>query len=103
MVDGKAKVLRFKPADRRDPHEARRLIRAALTKGAVSFCRPARDAMEEDEVTAVEVTGALRAGVVHEAEHEGGDWRYHIRTPRTTVVVAFRSESEVVVVTVWRN
>jgi hypothetical protein len=44
----------------------------------------------------------LRAGVVGSAEWENGSWRYPIYTPRGyTVVVAFRGESVLVVVTAW--
>lgn len=106
MVDKKApaKVLAFPdPRQRRDPAVAKKLLRALLLRGAVAFSQHARDEMEEDEVTAVEVEGVLRAGAVTEPELEKGDWRYHVQTPRVTVVVAFRSDKEAVVVTVWRN
>ena len=98
------KVLGFPdPLRRRPPAEAQKLIRAALTAGRVGFCSHAREAMEEDALTSVEVEGILRAGAVQEPESEKGDWRYQVRTQRACVVVAFRSDVEVVVVTVWRN
>jgi hypothetical protein len=99
------KVLGFPDARRRrDPSEAQTLIRAALKKtGAVAFSGHARNAMEDEEITAVEVEGALRAGTVREPEAEKGEWRYQVHTQRLTVVVAFRSNKEIVVVTVWRN
>ena len=44
----------------------------------------------------------LRAGTVGPAEAEHGEWRYRVRTQRMAVVVAFRSETELRVVTAWR-
>jgi hypothetical protein len=44
----------------------------------------------------------LRAGVVGPAERETGSWRDPVSTPRGfTVVVAFRGETSLVVVTAW--
>jgi hypothetical protein len=44
------------------------------------------------------------AGAVTEpADLVKGTWRYRIHTNRLSVVVAFRSEQEVVIVTAWRN
>jgi hypothetical protein len=44
----------------------------------------------------------LRAGVVDPAEFENGSWRYRVRTQMIVVVTAFRSETEIRVVTAWR-
>ncbi len=44
----------------------------------------------------------LRGGIVGAAEWEHGSWRYPVSTPRGyTVVVAFRGETLLVVVTAW--
>jgi hypothetical protein len=66
------------------PPDARRLIREIL------------------HLTMVDVTNVLRGGVVDPAEFENGSWRYRVRTARIAVIVAFRSETELRVVTAWR-
>jgi hypothetical protein len=45
----------------------------------------------------------LRGGVVEFEELVNGMWRYRVRKPRMTVVIALRSEEELRVVTAWRN
>ncbi len=45
----------------------------------------------------------LRAGVAEPPEFEKGSWRYRVNTNRICVVVAFRSETYLVVVTTWRK
>jgi hypothetical protein len=58
--------------------------------------------MAKDHLDAVDVDNVLRGGVVEPGEYENGSWRYRVRTDRITVVIAFRSGSELVVVTAWR-
>jgi hypothetical protein len=54
------------------------------------------------EITRVDVVNVLRGGVVEPGEHDKGSWRYRVHTIRIWVVVAFNSESELVIVTAWR-
>ena len=58
--------------------------------------------MAKNDLTTIDVTNMLRGGVVDAAEFENGSWRYRVRTSKMAVVVAFRSESELRVVTAWR-
>ena len=51
----------------------------------------------------VDCENVLRGGVVRQGEYEHGTWRYRVETNKTTVVIAFRSEQELVVVTAWRS
>ena len=86
------------------PAEARRVISAILETGAVVLGRHVReDAMPNRSITAVDINNVLRAGTVDPAESEKGEWRYHVRTQRFVIVVAFRSETELRVVTAWRT
>lgn len=85
-----------------DSVEARRLIRDILTNGSVSFSRHAEEEMAKDSLTAVDVTNVLRGGIVESGESENGSWRYRVRTQRIAVIVGFRSETELRVVTAWR-
>lgn len=45
----------------------------------------------------------LRGGIVQPPEYEKGTWRYRVETGRMAVVIAFRSRSELVVITAWRK
>lgn len=58
--------------------------------------------MARDRVCELDVTNVLRGGTVDPAEFEHGSWRYRVRTHRIAVVIAFRSEISLVVVTAWR-
>ena len=85
------------------PSEARRLIREVLRDGEVVSSKHATDEMRNDGLTLVDCVNVLRAGVVEPAEWERGSWRYRVHTARIWVVVAFRSEQRLVVVTAWRS
>ncbi len=84
------------------PPTAKQLIQQILQGGSVTFSRHAEEEMAKDNLTMVDVTNILRGGVVDPAEFENGSWRYRVRSARIAVVVAFRSESELRVVTAWR-
>ncbi len=85
-----------------DPAAAKTLIRTILDVGVVTFSRHAQEELGKDDLTTVDAANALRGGVVGPGELERGTWRYRVRTARLVVVVAFRSETELVVITGWR-
>ena len=84
--------------------EARQLIRRILRDGTYSFTRHAEQRMSERDLTHVDCVNALRAGFVREeyTTFEHGTWRYRAETPAVGAVVAFRTENNLVVVTVMR-
>jgi Domain of unknown function (DUF4258) len=84
------------------PGEAKRLIGRILEAGDVRFSQHALDEMAKDALDTVDCTNVLRGGVVEPGEWENRSWRYHVRTARMCVVVAFRSTTALVVVTAWR-
>lgn len=86
-----------------DRAEAKQRIREILRAGAVTFSAHALDELVKDRLTTVDCVNVLRGGVVEPAEWERGSWRYRVRTGRLHVVVAFRSETELHVVTAWRE
>ena len=87
-----------------DNDEAKRLIAAVLKMGgAVGFSNHALEEMEKDSLTTVDAVNVLRGGYVEFCEEKDRTWRYRVRTPRMTFVVAFRSEHELTVVTAWRK
>jgi len=85
-----------------DPAAARLLVRRILEAGTLTFSRHALQELGKDDLTTVDAVNVLRGGAVSPGELERGTWRYRIRTARLVVVVAFRSETELVVVTGWR-
>ena len=84
-----------------DPAEARRLIRSILAAGEVVSSRHAHDEMAADGLDLVDCVGVLRSGVVEAGELERGTWRYRVRARDVCVVMAFRSETRLVIVTAW--
>lgn len=85
------------------PDTARAQIRAILEGGSVAWRQHALDEMKKDNISTLDAVGALRSGVVQPPDFEKGTWRYRVQSGRLTVVVAFRSQSELVVVTAWRG
>ena len=86
-----------------DPARAKALIGKILEAGTVSFSSHAFGELAADGLTTVDCVNVLRGGIVEPAEWERGSWRYRVRTARICVVVAFRSETALVVVTAWRT
>ena len=84
------------------PEAARQLIREILRAGRFIYSKHAKEELLVARLTTVDCENVLRGGVVRPGEFENGSWRYRVETGRITVVVAFRSEHELVVVTAWR-
>jgi hypothetical protein len=84
------------------PDEVRRLVRQILRAGRFGYSGHAKLEMFADGLTTVDCVNVVRGGVPQPGELEKGSWRYRIVTDKITVVVAFRSEDHVVVVTAWR-
>jgi hypothetical protein len=86
------------------PDAATALIKTIIREGQVTWSQHASDEMRADDPTMVDCVNFMRAGAVSEpAEFIRNTWRYRIHTPRIYVVVAFRSEQELAVVTAWRE
>jgi hypothetical protein len=88
--------------ERLEPAFAQQLIRKILAEGSVSYSDHAKHEMSKDNLTIPDCANVLRAGVVEEPEFERGSWRYRVRTQRMYVVVAFRSDTELSIITAWR-
>ena len=84
------------------PGAAKKLISEILRTGRFIYSRHAKDELVADDLTTVDCENVLRGGVVRPGELEHGTWRYRVETSRITVVVAFRSQHELVIVTAWR-
>ena len=83
------------------PH-ARKLIQRILQAGKVGFSTHALKEMAKDHLTTIDCTNVLRSGVVEPPELRAGTWRYRVRAASIYVVIAFRSDTHLVVVTSWR-
>lgn len=81
---------------------AKKLIRHILEAGIVTPSDHARKEMAKDDLDLVDCVNVLRGGIVEPGELEKGTWRYRVKTNRICVVVAFRSEQELRIVTAWR-
>lgn len=96
------KVLPFPETGRYTPERAKELIRAIVKSGIVTTGSHARSQMATRKLDMADVLSVLRGGWVEEPELENGSWRYRVQTNRQCVVVEFRSETEIEIVTAWR-
>ena len=78
------------------------MIREILRAGRFTYSGHAKKGMLDDGLTTLDCENVLRGGVVQPGAWESGSWRYRVETNRVAVVVAFRSEQEMVVITAWR-
>ena len=83
--------------------DAKKLVRKIVSSGVVGYSKHALGEMKKDGFGELEATAVLRAGLIKmPAEFEHGEWRYRVETRNFAVVVAFESETVLVVVTAWR-
>ena len=82
--------------------EAERLIRKIIVEGNYVLSKHAKEELAKDDLDQVDCVNVLRSGWCGEPELVNDSWRYRVSTDRMCVVVAFRSESELIVVTAWR-
>lgn len=86
------------------PPAARQLIDAILVDGDVRFSKHALEELANDNMETIDAVNVLRGGgLPAPAELENGSWRYRVSTANMAVVIAFRSETALVVVTAWRR
>jgi hypothetical protein len=74
-----------------------------VLSGEVRFTSHELAEMAKDAITRDAVFALLRGGIVEPAELERGSWRYREHVATTYVVIAFRSELALLVVTAWRK
>lgn len=82
---------------------AQTLARSILRDGSYVFTTHALERLEEHGMSQVDVVNTLRAGRCVLFNFEKGTYRYQFETVRGYhAVVAFRSTTEMVVVTAWK-
>jgi hypothetical protein len=84
------------------PPDAQKLARAIAADGDVDVSPHAYAAMADDKLETADCLNLLRGGVFSPPELIKGEWRYRVQTPRICIVIAFKSETELRVVTAWR-
>lgn len=82
--------------------DAKRLARQILATGNFVVSSHAEEEMVADNLILVDCLNVFRAGFVEGHDLIRGTWRYRFTTGRITVVVTFRSEHEMTLVTAWR-
>lgn len=82
--------------------DAAKLVKAIIVSGTVAFSQHAIEEMAKDRLTDRDVINVLRGGYCESSEFERGSWRYRMRTRQIVCPIAFRSETELVVITAWR-
>jgi len=85
------------------PDQATTLVRAIVRDGAVAWSSQALKKMRSCRLTTADCHNVLRRGVSDPGELVRRRRRYRIHTVRACVVVTFRSETELVVVSAWRK
>lgn len=85
------------------PTDAEALIRAILRNGTVRFSEHALLRAAERGLDELDCINVLRAGTVESARFEKGTWRYPVTTARVALVIAFRSETVLVMVNARRK
>lgn len=85
--------------------QARKLAVQILREGSTVFTKHCRQAMEDDALLETDIVNTIAGGLITEPGEVSlrGGWRYRVRTRRITVVIEFRSDEEMVVVTTWRE
>jgi hypothetical protein len=83
--------------------DAKKLLKVILKEGWLFFSDHAVEEIRKDDLSRRDVENVLRGGVVREPEWENGSWRYQVETSMIRVVIAFRDENTVVVVTAMRR
>ena len=85
--------------------QARKLAVRILREGRTVFTKHCRKEMADDDLLETDVVNTIAGGLITEPGEISlrGGWRYRVRTRRITVVIEFRSDEEMVVVTAWRE
>jgi hypothetical protein len=82
---------------------AKRLVAEIMENGTWVVSPHAREEMAKDDMSDQDAINILRAGVYGEAEWENGRWRYRAWTARMVVIFQFESETELRLITAWRD
>ena len=84
-----------------NPDDAKRLIRQILKHGRFAVSGHATDQLRDRGMDIVDCVNIVRGGVVQPPDLERGTWRYRVESGMGCAVVAFRSETEMRLVTAW--
>ncbi len=106
QVQGDTKPCSSPDLKVRGPTEAsgeEKLARKILADGQMAGTDHATKELANDTMTAVDGEDVIRGGQCESFDFISGTWRYRFMTAKMAVVVAFRSETEMALVTAWRK
>jgi hypothetical protein len=79
------------------------LVRRIVREGVVAFSDEALEMMRSEGLTTADCHNVLRWGISDPPSRRGDMWRYRLHTAAASVVVIFRSEAEIVVLSAERK
>jgi hypothetical protein len=85
------------------PDVARDLFRRIVKDGDIEFTKHAREELKKDNLHTTDCMNVLRGGSVVATELRHGKIRYRVETNQMTAMVSIVSETELCVITAWRN
>ena len=85
------------------PDRATELVRCIVRNGAVAFGDRALSSLRSQGLTTADCHNVLRWGTSDPASSHDGAWYYRLHTANAFVVVAFRSDLEIVVMSAGKK
>ena len=85
------------------PDGATELVRCIVRDGVVAFSDRALSTLRSQGLTTADCHNVLRWGTSDPASSHGGAWHYRLHTASAFVVVAFRSDVEMVVMSAGKK
>lgn len=85
------------------PDEARDLFRSIVADGDVEFTGHALVELKNDNLLTTDCLNVLRGGEVVGTQIRHGKLRYRVANKQMTAMVAVNSQTELCVITAWRN
>ena len=87
-----------------DEHDLDALTNDILDDGSVHFTSHVRqDKFPAEDLDELDCRNALRNGWLDFSEYDEGSWTYRIRTATVVIVVTLLSETDLLVITAWRD
>ena len=79
------------------------MFRRIVMDGDIDFTDHAREELKKDNLHTTDCTNVLRAGEVVGTSLRHGKLRYRVENKQMTAIVTVVSETELCVITAWRN
>lgn len=80
---------------------AKQRLRDILEHGTVTWSQHALERLRERGIDTADIQTALKGGVVEPAHYENGAWRHRVRGRFLEIVIQFKADDHLLVVTAW--